>query len=442
MRAIIIFIFLFLSVNAFSLDKRDSVVVRQKYVEANFHDTISTSADKIVVRRDSLRKNFDLYFPNYDIVSYNNIDYISTKHLELYLKKSYKDLKHASQKVWLSGAGFPFYKPTTSFGIGGAVILSFNHDNRDTLNFKSYVPISLLASIKGQFSLTSGLYLFMKENARKARISFDMSYGMANYFGSGATIKAPSINDKSTQYTQLIAQPKVDMLWRVAKDLYVGPTFNLKYEQLSDIPIDVYGALPLVVQQEKQILNVSLGAMVEYSSIDNPTFPYHGIMANASVMAGYEAMSMKRYTANISIDYRQYHTIIPRGVLAWQVKGTTILNSDNDFFLINPSISIRGVLDRYYIASTVGSVSVEYRQFIGSEQAHSRGEWWTRIGVTLWANGGMWSNEIFKNADFVASFGCGLRYEVQPNKNVCIDAGRATGDKSKAMFYVGFLEYF
>lgn len=438
------YLFLLIPFASFSLENRDSITHKpQKYIESNHYDTVLVSGVKRVIRRDSLRKDFDKYFTKYDVVSYNEIDYISTRHLELYLTKNYKEQKRAAKKVWVSGAGFPYYQPTTSFGVGGAAILSFNYDHRDTVNFKSYVPISLLASIKGQFALTSGLYLFMKENKHKATARMDMSYGMANYFGSGNRLKMPSINDKSTQYTQFIAKPTFNMLWRVADDFYIGPAISFHYEQISKIASDVYEALPDVVQQNKQIFDIGVGFMAEYSSIDNPSFPYQGIVVNASAMAHGEFLSVKTPMASISIDYRQYQRLFsPRGVLAWQVGLKTLFNNKTDLFMLNPSLDMRGVMERYYIAPTVGNVSLEYRQFIGGMAAYKRGEWWTKIGFALWANGGMWGNNIFKKADFVTSFGGGLRYEIQPNKNFRFDIGTATGARAKPMFYVGFLEYF
>lgn len=437
-------LFLFTPLLASAFGSSDSIPDKpQKYVESNHYDTVLVSGEKRVIRRDSLRKGFDTYFPKYDIVSYNDIDYISTRHLELYLNKNYKEQKRATKKVWVSGAGFPYYQPTTSFGVGGAAILSFHYDRHDTVNHKSYIPISLLASVKGQFALTSGLYLFMKENRRKATVRLDMSYGMANYFGKGASLKMPSINDKSTQYTQFIAKPTFNMLWRVTDDFYIGSAVSFHYEQLSKIAPDVLEALPKVVRHDKEIFDIGLGVMAEYSSIDNPSFPYHGIVVNASAMAHGEFLSVKVPMASISIDYRQYQRLFsPRGVLAWQVALKSLFNNETELFLLNPSLDMRGVMERYYIASTVGNVSLEYRQFIGGLEAYNRGEWWSKIGFTLWANGGMWSDDLFRKTDFVASFGGGLRYEIQPNKNFRFDVGTATGARATPMFYVGFLEYF
>lgn len=444
MQKIIFILFLLLPITSSAFDGADSRPPRPpKYIESNYYDTIGVSNKKIVIRRDSLRKNFDSYFPKPDLVSYNDIDYISTNHLEQYIKKNYKDQKRASKRVWASGAGFPFYKPTTSFGIGGAAILSFMYDRRDTISFNSYIPISFLASVKGQFALTSGLYLFMKENKNKARARLDMSYGMANYFGSGSSIKAPSIDDKSTQYTQFLMIPTFEMLWRVADNFYLGTIISIQYEKLQDMAPDVFAALPLAVQQNSEVLNIGGGIVAEYSSIENPSFPYDGVVFNASLKANGELLSVKAPMPSIMVDYRQYQRLFSqRGVLAWQLKMETLLNNKTDLFVINPALDIRGVLERYHIASTVGNMSVEYRQFIGSMDVYKRGVWWSKIGFTVWGNLGMWGNDIFKQTDFVASYGGGFRYEIQPNKNFRFDIGTATGDKAKPMFYVGFLEYF
>lgn len=417
--------------------------VKQKYDERNYFDTITVDGSTSVVRRDLLRKNFKEYLPEHSIISFNDIEYISTSELRYLLKGVKKEALRSTRKVWVSGMGFPFYKPTTSAGIGGAAILTFKANKNDDVSFRSYIPISFLASIRGQFALTFGANIFMNENKLKFRSYLTGSYGVANYFGQGGAIKAPNIKDKTTHYDQLMFKPELELLWRVGRDFYIGPAVNIHYEKLSNIADDVYEYLPNGVQRKKEILNMGIGGLLEYSTIDNPTCPYGGVVLNGRAMYFREHISTKNQYIYLSLDYKQYVQLFNRrSILAWKVSTANLVNNRTDFFLFNPSLDIRGVLEGYYFAPSIGSLSIEYRHFFASNRSYERGTLWSKVGMTVWANMGAFGRDIPSWNNFVYTVGAGLRFEVQPFKNVRFDVGRQIGGKGKMMFYFGFNEYF
>ncbi|MBE9488193.1 MAG: BamA/TamA family outer membrane protein [Bacteroidetes bacterium] len=441
LKYILFITFLFLSASLKAKVLRDTVKTEVRYSEKNIYDTINVYGDKQIVRRDSLRKHFSKYIPKNYVVSYNSIDYISSAHLKMLLSQEHKKNKNKNKSVLISGAPFPFYKPTTSFGFGGAGVLSFKYDKKDTVSFRSYVPFSLLISVKGQFEFGTGMDLFMHENRFKTRFRLDATKGLANYFEYNGTLKFPSIDDKSTQYDHLLIEPEVEMLWSVAKNFYIGPSLYLRYEKLSKMSDDVKATLPLSFLNNPEVFSMGLGFMCEYSSIDNPTFPYHGLVANASIQEYYEFMAEKKAYTKITLDYRQYQELFNRCALAWQVKAEGVVGQETDLFMLKPAVYIRGVMDRYYISPLVGNISTEYRQYFGSQEAYERGSYFARVGYTLWANMGVWGDKL-NSLNTVFSVGGGLRYEIQQYKNIRFDVGTPFDKNAKLFYYVSFLEFF
>lgn len=357
--------------------------------------------------------------------------------------QSKRDSLKLQKKMWVSGAGFPFYKPTTSAGVGGAVLISFQADQNDSVSFRSYIPLSLLVSIRGQLALTSGLNLFLNENKMKLIVDMDVDYGIANYFGTTDNLKAPEIGDTTTHYTQVSFDPEFHLNFRIAENLYVGPYLDVTYKYLYDIAPDVYQQMKPLHDKKHQIFNLGIGAGLEYSSIDNPTFPYRGIQANMRMVYNNELLSSNIGSFGLWFDYRQYVRLFKRRtVLAWRLNSNNVIGSKENLFLLLPSIEARGLMDGYYYAPSTGVASIELRHMFASNEYYQKGKFWSRFGGTLWANAGAYGNNLFAWDDFVYSAGLGLRCEVQPYKNVRFDIGQQIGGYNKIVFYFGFTEYF
>ncbi len=354
-----------------------------------------------------------------------------------------KRIPSDKSKIWVSGAGFPYYKPTTSAGLGGSAIISFRPNKSDSLSFRSYVPLNLLVSIRGQVEFSSGLNLFYNKNKCKLRLDFDVDWGIANYFGHFSNIKEPDIADPSTHYTQLSIDIKALALYSVAENLHLGPYMSIDYKQLSNIHYDVFQDLKELRYTTPNIINLGVGALIEYSSIDNPTFPYKGIAANMRLNYNYEFLSTKANTFGIWLDYRQYLKLFNRrSVLAWRAYTDNVINNQSELFLLNPSLKVRSILDKYYYAPSLGALTLEYRHMIGSDKNYETGAFWTRLGFTAWGNIGAFGDELFKWTEVVYSVGLGLRFEVQPHKNVRFDIGQQIGGSNAISFYIGFIEEF
>ena len=351
--------------------------------------------------------------------------------------------KRDPNKPWLSGTGFPFYKPTTSVGLGVAGILSFRSNKRDTTSFRSFFPLALLVSIRGQVSLMTGVNIFLNDNRTKLLIDLDADYGIANFFGHYSQLKDPEISDKTTHYTQFSIEPEVRLLYQTIPNLYVGPYIDATYKRLTNIYPDVYEHLGDLKSEIPSMLNIGVGGLVEYSSVDNPTFPHRGFEANIRVGYYHEAITTHANTYSVGFDYRQFLSVFNRrSVLAWRVTSSNTLNNHTGAFLFNPSIKMRGMLDEYIYAPSIGMLSLEYRHMFGTEEQYDRRTFWSRVGATAWGNIGCYGDHPLQYAEAIYSLGLGLRFMIQPNNNIRFDIGKQIKGRGGINFYIGFQEEF
>ena len=68
-------------------------------------------------------------------------------------------------KVWVSVLGGPSYTPEASLGVGGAMLMSFKMDKKDTVSQRSFLPVGFNLSLNGTIVVAgAGTFFFKQEH--------------------------------------------------------------------------------------------------------------------------------------------------------------------------------------------------------------------------------------------------------------------------------------
>ena len=70
-------------------------------------------------------------------------------------------------KVWISVLGGPSYTPEASLGVGGAMLMSFKMDKKDTVSQRSFLPVGFNLSLNGTVVVAgAGTFFFNRDKYR------------------------------------------------------------------------------------------------------------------------------------------------------------------------------------------------------------------------------------------------------------------------------------
>lgn len=434
-------------VSGFSQTKKKYV----PYRENRYVDTVRMGDTTVIMPRKELRKSAREMIGSQEMVVYNG-DTLSGKVLRQTLLKSKRDSVRSHKKVWVSILGGPSYTPEASVGVGGAALISFKMNQKDSVSFRSFLPVGFNITLNGTFVAAGAGKLYMKENRFRIYTDYGYRNDPANFYGIGydqidANIdRFPKIKD-STSYRKQEFYLNPDILFQVAKGLFIGPIVSFRWTKLQKLK-------PWMEQDEyvkkfkRTYVDVGLGATVQYDTRDDGSTPYNGIwlVGKTTFYGKYFGGSYNfNYT---SIDYRQYQQLFHRrSVLAWNVR-TDFSSGDVPFTKLptfGSPFDLRGYLMGKFRDKTMAYALVEYRHMFGTEASYKRGTFGSRLGAVGWVGTGTIGSGIKEWNRWKFNYGVGLRYEIQPRKNFRIDIGREVGGKSGKgawLFYLNMTEAF
>lgn len=447
----LLFIFCYTTTSFSQIIVKDSVVsseksqkVKQKRYDATkYNDTIIVNGIVSNVTKKELKRNFSSYVKDAEQVIYNG-DTLDVRKTRQLIKKNNRDSIRSHKNVWGSILGGPAFTPEASFGIGGAALLTFKFNPRDTIVNRSVLPFGFLVSINKTFMLAGGSEFFFKQNDIQLNTEYGIRYEPDNYFGVGfETIDKNYKSDSTTKYTRMQIRIKPILSFRISKNILLGPVLDYTYYQLLDLN-------PVMAQDfyykkfsDKYLIS-GLGLNFRYDSRDNPSMPYDGIRFNASgIVYGHYLGGHYNFTYS-SIDYRQYKRLFNRrSVLAWT--GRIDISSGDvpltDLPTFGSPTDLRGYAKGHYRDKTMGYAIAEYRHMFGSTEIYNyRRPFYSRLGVVVWGGVGTMGPNISKWNTLKWNYGFGLRYEVQPNNNFRLDVGKSP--HGEWMVYMNMIEAF
>lgn len=304
----------------------------------------------------------------------------------------------------------PSYSKTNSLTIGGGFAGQYSYNRKDTTLKRSDLSAFFSASIKGMVML----YLKTNNYLRGDRMRWDARIKIQNapgdFWGMGYDNGRNSSLETRYHYWRVQARP--NFLFRVAKNFYLGPSLDLHWMKV----YDGYKA-NLWYSQKANVFSNGVGLNIEYDSRDVPINAFKGYYVQVQQMF-YPKFSNKDYYFNKTEVFLQgYWRVWKDCHLAAQIHNSSLYGGVPPWFMLS-QVGDNGNMRGYYIGryrdKDIIEGQIEFRQHI-----------YKHIGAVVFAG---FANTFhdYQSFDFkqtLPNFGLGIRWELKPRMNICLDLG-------------------
>jgi len=336
-----------------------------------------------------------------------------------------KSTEEPNHRFSVTFAGAPFYTQETSLGIGAMATGLYRPNWNDTISRLSDI------SIMGNVTIT-GSYSFLLEgnhNAAKdlVRIYYKVLYNSfpTSYWGTG--FESGDDNNNKTKYTKNTLSAVLQPTFRIAKNIYIGPSVSYDYIKGVNFKSD-----SLLFGEDKSSSALNLGVMFTIDSRDVSYNAYQGVYLKLEQRNYMHFGGNKPFYKTIG-DFRNYNRIWEGAVLAFRAY------AEFSYGTVPWTMKARGngnsLLRSYYAGryedDNILDVTLELRQRI-----------WKRLGAVAWVGAGnMFSDaEPFDWKHTLSDLGVGLRWEFKKRINIRLDYG--IGRCGQSAFVFGIREAF
>lgn len=313
--------------------------------------------------------------------------------------------------------GGPHYSSDVKLGLGIVAAGIYRMAPGDSTTLPSNVSLYGDVSTSGFFMVGIGGNHISRANRRRADYDLYFSSFPTKYWGVGYVNGRDNAN--RTDYKELCIDFMLNYTWRVAPNLYIGPSAQITY-------IDARNVENLATWGDELLRTMTLGVggILRYDTRDNLTATQWGWMLSAEqrfcprfLGNGNRSYSFTRLTAATFMPLwrdctlaLQARAVYNYGRVPWAMMATFGGNS-----------SMRGYYKGQYRDKTEADFTMEFRQHL-----------WHRIGMTVW--GGVAtvapSPAKIRLSRLLPNFGIGYRWEFKKQTNVRIDYGIGRGCSS------------
>ncbi len=330
--------------------------------------------------------------------------------------------KATDKKFDISFIGGPHYASDTKLGLGLVAAGIYSTNREDPLTSMSNV--SLYSDIT-----TTGFYLVgIRGNNIFTREKWRIDYSLYFYsFPStfwGIGFHNGDNDSNSAEYLRLQAQAKADFMFRITKNIYMGPTacFEFAYgKDFSETGVMLLGDLEKITRYS------SLGVLFSYDSRDFIPNAYKGGYIKL-IQKGYTDFKGKPFWGTyLTLDY--YQKLWEGAILAFDLYGE-LQFGDVPWTMkskLGGSYRMRGYYEGRYRDDSSLSLQMEYRQKI-----------YNRHGIAVWAGcGTVWGKQSpFNWKHILPNYGIGYRWEFKNRMNVRLDYGFGKNGQNSFLFSI------
>lgn len=320
-----------------------------------------------------------------------------------------------NKKFDFSIIGGPHYSSDTKLGLGLVAAGLYRLDRNDTITQPSNVSLYGDVSTVGFYLLgVRGNNLFPKE---KYRLDYNMYFYSfpSNFWGIGYENGANDANE--SDYKRFQAQIKVNFLFRLVNNLYLGPLISFDYIHGMD-----FEKPELLEGMALTTTNLSTGFSLIYDSRDFLTNAYKGYFLKLEQRFSPAFLGNKYAFSTTDLRTSYYHPVWKGGILAGEFHA--LLNYGNPpwglMALLGSSYAMRGYYEGRYRDKDLMELQVELRQHV-----------WKRNGVVVWGGMGSVFHDFasFRGKHILPNYGFGYRWEFKKRVNVRLDMGFGKGQK-------------
>ena len=318
--------------------------------------------------------------------------------------------KTLSKKFDFSIIGGPHYSSDIKLGLGIVAAGLFRADREDL----SIPPSNV--SLFGDIT-TSGFYMLgIRGNTLFKGAKYRLDYNTyffsmpSGFWGIGYDA---GLHNPAGSYKRQQSQIKVDFMYRIANNLYIG--INGSFNYIRGLDFDEAGKSYLE-GEKTQYTNTGVGAFILYDSRDIITNAYRGWYFKLDQRFFPKFMGNRPAFNRTELFLNYYHPIWKDAVMAYDLHGQ-VQTGDVPWTmlsLLGGSSRMRGYYEGHYRDRDILEVQAELRQRI-----------WRRIGATAWVGAGnvFHSFARFDLGQTLPNYGIGLRWEFKQRVNVRLDYG-------------------
>ena len=320
-----------------------------------------------------------------------------------------------NKKFDFSIIGGPHYSSDTKLGLGLVAAGLYRMDKNDTITQPSNVSLYGDVSTVGFYLLgVRGNNLFPKE---KYRLDYNLYFFSfpSSFWGIGYNNGANDANESS--YKRFQSQIKVNFLFRLVDNLYLGPLLSFDYIHGMD-----FEKPELLEGMALTTTNLSTGFSLIYDSRDFLTNAYRGYYLKLEQRFSPSFLGNKYAFSATDLRTSYYHPVWRGGILAGEFH--TLLNYGNPpwglMALLGSSYAMRGYYEGRYRDKNLMELQIELRQHV-----------WKRNGVVVWGGLGSIFHDFssLRGKHILPNYGFGYRWEFKKRVNVRLDMGFGKGQK-------------
>lgn len=325
-----------------------------------------------------------------------------------YFDDSNKEKKE--KKFDFSILGGPYYSSDTQFGVGlvGAGLYRFDRNDYSIQpsNITMYADISTVGFY--MVGIRSSNY-FPKD---KYRLLFTSSfYSFPSYYW-GIGYNECDNNANKTKMKRIQAAVKIEFLFKVAKNLYIGPKATWDYINADKIE------RPWLLDNQPLVLrNYGVGLSLNYDSRDIATNATKGVYLSVSQLFRPSWMMNKYAFSTTAFEFSYYHKAWKGAVIAGNAIGEFNIGNPSWAMMAKIGSALRGYYEGRYRDKHKLVAQVELRQHV-----------WKRSGIVVWVGAGSAFHNYDSFKHILPNYGIGYRWEFKKNMNVRLDLGFGKGD--------------
>ena len=337
--------------------------------------------------------------------------------------------------------GAPGYSPELGGLISTGALFSFSFDPEDPTLPRSSIPVSASFTTSGSVIFAVSPSFYLPEDKIRIFGTLALKNLNDNYWGVGYDAGSdPNAPDETTKYQRVLWQIAPRVVFKVKKNLFVGPVLDLNQTIASDMPPEM-ASEPNVVEDGTNNYNGGAGGIVQYDTRDFPQNAFRGLLLEARVTGYGPWLASDNLYMQISLDYRQYVTLGPRvgNTLCWNVHMATVVGDApwSELLSVGSAYDLRGYYAGRFRDFRANWAILEYRYMLPTKNPERE---FSRSGFVTWAATGFLGDEGYRHSDVLPNAGVGYRFEVQPRMNARLDFG--FGAQGSQGFYISFLEAF
>ncbi|MGQ1787705.1 hypothetical protein [Saccharicrinis sp. GN24d3] len=336
----------------------------------------------------------------------------------------------------------PSYSPELELMVTAGALISFKVQPDNPMLGRSSIPFSIGYSTNNSMSISVFPYIYGKDDKLRVLSRFYFRDMPDNYWGVGYDAgNRTSSADQTTNYHRRWWSLEGKIVRKVTNRFFVGLTYDINETKATELN-DYMKAETYVKQYGADISNVGLGFILEYDSRDNVQNAHKGGLLSVAFSEYNKIINISGYEFNkLTLDARKYFPIEYRKTLAMQVKTEYADGAVpwTELPHLGTMFDLRGYQKGRFRDKSMLFGIMEYRHMFERRRINRKGNYESPFGVVGWIGLGSVAPAYRQMDHWLANFGAGIRYEIQPRLNVRIDYGFG---KDNQGLYVSISEAF